>query len=491
MSARTSERQRTGMSRRFRLLRLLPILLIACDSCGGSLSGEETRPISLEAAIDLAKSESRELAFIRSDRELAKERLWMEARKFFPQLAVSFSKNDSVTYGSPDSRYRSIGLSLTQLLYDRGQLLQRYRQHRHELSISSIAARQAAEQIALAVTDEFITLLVLEESLEILRTAAAALERQVGVAERERSLGLTTGLEVMDIRMSLADLSLEISSTDRRRERSRIVFSRLLNADPDSGLVPGGGIVARYRGFLLDSGSDTRELRNRLFEDARINNTDLLAAANRFESALQAKRQADLAWIPELKATAEITMSGDRFPLTEPGYRLGLDIAFGIPAVPISAGTAIGKAAPRERSLGLNADARPMENLESLLTSRAASLELGKADMSKEETEQELHFRIRDLISEISHMRAVIDLDREKLEIARTRLEILHERARLGEARRMEVAEAELAIARQRSSILEAAADLYRTELSLLMTAGVSDIAKTVGFIVSETGGPE
>jgi hypothetical protein len=59
----------------------------------------------------------------------------------------------------------------------------------------------------------------------------------------------------------------------------------------------------------------------------------------------------------------------------------------------------------------------------------------------------------------------------------------------LGEATRIDLVSAQIELAEQRVSLLEAAVELYGLETSLLQTCGIRDIADTVDAIILKSSG--
>jgi len=110
-------------------------------------------------------------------------------------------------------------------------------------------------------------------------------------------------------------------------------------------------------------------------------------------AALQAAlRQAQNSWLPRVSTQAEISVSGEGFPLVSPGFSLGLSLDFSTPFIPFRTGISAGSDAIGERSLGMTSSADVGENLEGVQSVRIAGIDLQKAQAEMQSFKLRLEF---------------------------------------------------------------------------------------------------
>ncbi|MBA7658734.1 hypothetical protein ES703_66693 [subsurface metagenome] len=115
------------------LLKIKPTL-IASPSILEDLTGL----IDLETVLMLALKNNRDIKYAAINQKLAKERLKISYRRFLPELELGLKHNDSVVYGSPDSRVKQISIGLKQLIFDAGRYSSNLRMQKAETGSMSL-----------------------------------------------------------------------------------------------------------------------------------------------------------------------------------------------------------------------------------------------------------------------------------------------------------------------------------------------------------------
>ena len=84
--------------------------------------------------------------------------------------------------------------------------------------------------------------------------------------------------------------------------------------------------------------------------------------------------------IPDIKADCGFSMSGEIFPLTEPGLDISVIFSFQKPGIPGSLSTAVSRE-EYERSKTVSAEVKPLSSLDSLYSEDTALINLEKSCM--------------------------------------------------------------------------------------------------------------
>jgi outer membrane protein TolC len=464
------------------------ILLLFSLLLPTSLWAQSSDAITPQRAIELALSRNDELSYRRFEREISRARIDVQKRKFFPSFGLSFSQNDSVTYGTADSRVKKAALNINQLVFDGGDLSYQYKSLKRQLYLDDIETMTLKDTISLQVLDACTNLLKNETILEIQHSTQEVIQQQIAITKREERLGMATEIDLLELQTELGELKLSIASTIRNRQRQSFQLSRLLEVENDDLPTLSGTINKSYQGFVLAETS----LERSIAEYTRIaltRNPDLIQSRFTLEDARESRRQACSGWIPSIGTKLELSMSGEEYPLHEFGYSLSVNFDFGIPAMPAQTGLTLGKSNPRERSLSATASARPLDELEAVLSKKSAGLELAQTYSSAEDQKRNLRFDIREALYDIKTQTETLKVHRERIYVLEKKIQILAKQVELGEATRIDLVSAQIELAEQRVSLLEAAVELYSLETSLLQTCGIRDIADTVDAIILKSSG--
>jgi outer membrane protein TolC len=175
-----------------------------------------------------------------------------------------------------------------------------------------------------------------------------------------------------------------------------------------------------------------------------------------------------------VSANLEVTAAGESFPLTDPGFSVGVDLSFDAPVAPSRTSAQIGKTGPEERSTGFGVTSEPAGDIERLYSAKVARLQAQRGRAELEDLVKNLEFSIRESLLEIRNLKAGLALLREKRELERRRRQIQLVQLDIGEITRLDYLEDEVARARLRIGIANQIVELFNQEIGLLQTAGSS-----------------
>ena len=452
-----------------------PLRLTALPGSGP----EEAEPMSLEKAIQAALQNSRELRYSLLSQKIASEKLRLSARRFFPELEVGISRNDSVLYGDPDSRLRQVSFGIRQLLFDAGRTVSGLKLQSSENKLGALDLRASREELIYSVILTYIELLCFKQKKDIDRGVHQTASLQQRIAQEEVRLGVITELDLLDIALGLKNIELELEKAEEEERLLLFKLARLTGSDPaEKKPVPVGTINEEYAGFTAAQSADY------WLKRALENNLELLKLRARLAAQQEALAAARLRWLPEITGSFSLFFSGVDYPLTEPGFNLGLQFSFQAPFLPLQASASAGKRNPQERSLGYSASGKLAESLEGLYSLSLAKLNLQQARGQLEEFEMELKLQIQESLFTIENQKKILLLLREKLTIGQRRMIIQRLRLELGELKRIDFLNEEVNLGKLRVEVLNGQVTLYKQEVALLKLCGLPGALQTGSAII-------
>lgn len=456
-------------------------------------SGEQADPpaektIDLSTAMSAALRNSKSLLYSRFDQKLAAERLRIGARQFLPTLSLGLIHSDSVSFDSPDSRLRKMSLGLKQILFDGGRLALSRRNQKNELRMNGIHIKANTEELMFSVINIYTEVLKFHLAREIQRETFRNAVQQLAIAEEEFRLGAITELDLLDIQLMIANLEIELEQTEQEERLLMYRFARLLDYPANRFLQLRGKLNEQYAGFTSFEDKDLSNLTDYYLEQARKNSLEFLKRGFQVQAYRETYFQTRWSWLPNIQAELELSMSGDSYPLSQPGFSLGLEFSFSLPISPFAATATLGKSSPIERSKAFSVSGEPLSNLEGLFSKQLAEINLSRASTEKLDFEEETKFAIAESLFKIQQQRKALELLRKKVRIGESRLKVQRLRAELGEIKRTEYLESQIELGKVRIEVLTRIVELYNSEISLLRVCGISGLAETYRYIVYENG---
>ncbi|MFP4432575.1 MAG: TolC family protein [Spirochaetaceae bacterium] len=460
------------------------IAAAALCGCSGPLVATEPRELAVEEAVALALESNPELRFTRYDRQIAASQYRLGVRSFLPSLSVSYSQNASVSYFNPDSRTRRIAVGVEQLIYDGGRRRYDREMQRLALSFASTSYDHSVEELVLSVVTNYAEMLQLRQQRTILEEIYANALEQLAIAREEVALGESTEIDLLEIALQVKDVEIEADQTARREELVALRFGRLVGLPETILPVARGRINPAYSGSLEETTVETYLAR------ARLESLELVQRRVELDNRREELERVRRRWIPAVSATAEVNVSGKSFPLTEPGFSLGLSLSFAAPVLPAETGVTVGRRGELERSTALTASGRPAENLEEIYSEEVALLAAQRSRQGLLDFESDISFTAREGLLQVEAALSALELLREKaaLEERRRTVELLQ--LEVGEITRVKFVEGEIARARLEVELLASVVGLFRSEVALLGSLGLTGASGDYDELIHrETGG--
>ncbi len=451
---------------------------------GQSSLNVKLKTIDLETSIFRALYNSSDIQYMRFEQRIADERVKLGLRRFFPILELGFTQSDSVTYGSPDSRIKKLSVGLEQLIYDGGKLAQSYKNQKNELRLNSYSLNLKTEELIFSVINLYTEILRFRLTKEIQRETFQNALKQLEIAQVEHKLGMITELDLLDIKLAVADFKIDLEETEQEERLLMFQFARILGSPPEETPLPAGYINPEYSGFIQCEDDDLSSLSDYYTEKAKKNSLEFMKKSLQVLQSREILRQAKWRWLPQIKANLDLSMSGNRFPLSEPGFSFALEFGFDLPVTPIQTSSTLGKKDPTERSTGLSVSTQPITNLEGLLSKRIAEINLSKTCSELDDFETDTRFTIKESLVKIDNQRETLALFRKKLKIEKARFKIQKLRMELGEIKRIDLLNSQIELAEHKIEILSKIVELYSAEIALLRSSGVSGLKDTHKHIV-------
>ncbi len=434
--------------------------------------------IDIDEALKRAFESSDVLGFARLDYRIGVVRYRLSARSFLPELIFDYSQEDSVAYYATDRRLRRISLGVDQLLYAGGRRIHQRRVLADQLQIQQSNIEKMEQELRVEVANRYIEILKLRLQIAILEENLLTGQEQIAIAGEELLLGEITRLDHVEIVLAVQDLEIELALLKQEEKRLAFEIKELLGIEATRVVELSGTINSGFEGVL-----NVEDVQ--YYIDAAGRHSSEIQRREAELAALQAAlRQARSSWLPRVSTQAEISVSGEGFPLTSPGFSLGLNLDFSTPFIPFRTGITAGSDALGERSLGMTSSADVGENLEGVQSVRIAGIDLQKAQAEMQSYKRRLEFSVRQQLETRLHLLENLRLEVEKQQLQIQRHSIQALMLEIGEITRLEYLQSGIELARLRMEQLSRIVSLFQLETSLLALCGLDLLDSSHNYIL-------
>lgn len=418
-------------------------------------------------ALRRALRTSEALRYARLEYKFEVSRYDLSLRDFLPAISVGYTQDDAVMYYAPDSHLRKMSIGIDQLLYAGGTRINERRILAERLRIRDRTIGEMEKELRLEVMTRYVEIIKLGLQILILGESLVTARDQVAIAAEELKLGEITRLDYIDIELAVQDLEIELAVLQQEEERLEFELKELLHIPPINSLQLTGAINPDFRGMLPN-----RDVQ--YYVDCALKESiDLQKRTAEIAALSGVVKQARCSWLPRMSTQVELSVTGEGFPLTDPGFSVGVNLDFSTPFVPLRSGISAGSRGMEERSLGLSSSAQLGENLTGWQSPRIARIGLQKAETEMQAAQRTLEYSVLQQLKRRSFLMDTLRLEDKKLKLQAQRRSIEALMLEIGEITRLEYLQSGIALARQRIDQLARIVSLFQMEAVLLAQCGL------------------
>jgi outer membrane protein TolC len=293
--------------------------------------------------------------------------------------------------------------------------------------------------------------------LEIRENSYNYLQEQRGILLRELELGMIIPIDLAIADITIAEAVIEIKTLKIDLSEAEQRLAETLGLDE---LPPLSEKIDIYRPIRLPSASKARTA-------AESGNPALIAAMNMVTRRQIEDRYARSSWIPTIRLTGSVGLSGQQYPLTKHNWSVGITVEFSSPWVSGSLSGSTGREGLYDQSARIQSTAAPMPDPASSFSAKTTALNLNQEQINYANT-----FRLTGRMAEqavekclLLDQRRALALEAIQLEAERYRLAQL--KLELGRITRVELMDAMLVYAEREISAVRAAVSLLEAEREL------------------------
>ncbi|WP_411821499.1 TolC family protein [Leptospira sp. 'Mane'] len=409
----------------------------------GLQKGLSSEPTNLLLGVQQAEAigieNSPEIKLVSSQRSI-KELLVKESwRTYFPTASVSWFRNGNTTENEADARSQRLALNLDQVVFDGGRRSLALQVALSDLNLSKYELTIAINQLKFKIRSGFYKILSSKAQIDILDKSIERQADQLKFAKKEQSLGDSTELAVLQIENRLNEITLQRNNAAIAYRNEMEEFKILLRLPSDCKLSLEGdileGIVYSYKDLPEED-----LIRIALSSRVEIDR----AKAKEIQTASE-KEIAESYYIPTFSVGGFYAGSGDRYDPRQREYGLNfkVNMLFGPNSIQDTSNY-ISRYDDTNRSLTSSTTANIYDQLQYKRNLVQTAIAHTQAKVTRRQLDDILKIEVIKSHSTLTSSYENMKLADENVKIFDKRLSIKILQTKLGDARRIDLAETEI-----------------------------------------------
>ncbi|WP_244244907.1 TolC family protein [Leptospira koniambonensis] len=405
-----------------------------------SVLGEnELLILDQQKAEDIAIENSPDLRLLGGQQKIKALLVKENWRSYFPTASVSWFRNANVIENDSESRSQRLALTLDQVVYDGGRRHLALQAALNDLNLSKYDFLLGINNLKFKVRSAYYTLLSNKAQMEIQKRSIDRQKEQLRFAKREKQLGDSTELQVLQIENRLNEIQLQYKRTETSFLSGIEEFKIQLRLPSTTNILLAAdilnGITFSFKEIPLD------QLISIAFQsrvEFERNKAAELQALSEFEIAKSF-------YIPTLSIGGYYAGSGDRFEPKQREYGFNFKLS-----MPIGANTLqdtsnyISRNDDTNKSLTSTTTMNIMDNLQYKRKIASTGISAEQAKITRKQQDDIVRIEVLKAIQNYRQCWESMILADDNAKLFEKRLKIKEKEVSLGDAKRVDLAETEI-----------------------------------------------
>lgn len=209
------------------LLSLFIMLIFHTRSFTASLA------LDIDTSIQLGLQYNKDMRYFGEELKIQILGLREQKRSFFPQVSIQFGDNDSVSLDNSDSRSKSLTVSLSQLLFDGGQLRQKLDDAQIQVLLARLENSRKRLDFIESIMNAYLSILQQEARYELRVELFQKQKEELTLTRRKFQLGEATVLDYYEWEIQTRQSEMELMELSNSIRFEKISYNRLIGIEID------------------------------------------------------------------------------------------------------------------------------------------------------------------------------------------------------------------------------------------------------------------
>lgn len=242
---------------------------------------------------------------------------------FLPQIGINFSNSKNVPIESPDTKIKSINISINQKIYDNRKEELTYKYNKQNALMDYLTFLQSIKNFELEIIEKYYSLILQHKSIQLNEELLLSMHNELKIYEYEYNNGIGLKSDLIEYQISVNELNNKINDLKNEEENIKTDLLNILNINsPEE-------VIFTESNSQLKIEKEKIKKQQKLIEEKIITN-DIELKKIDLETSFQKKQNFmnKLFFLPSISLHGEVSFSGNNFPLTQPTYSVSLVLSF-------------------------------------------------------------------------------------------------------------------------------------------------------------------
>ncbi|MBU1078445.1 MAG: TolC family protein [Spirochaetes bacterium] len=437
----------------------------------------ESIKIDLSSALNIGIKNNYDLKYNRIEQLLSKKIITENWRRFLPTLGIDYGNAFNVTPYEEDTRTHSIKFKVQQPLYQGGRYYASYKIAQMNSKIKRTTYNILLNNLKAVIQKQYFSVIIQKEIKNIQQKLVEQADIQTGFAKAENNLGMLTSIDLAEIEAYQKTAQLDHVRSKNSLSKEYNTLKKALYLNWQQRIMIDEDIFATLQYKELDK--SISELVSYAFQNRR----DLM---NTYSEVIQRKydyKSNKYYYLPAVSLNFDYTLSGEKFYPFSRSWNVGIQLDFMFKGTSLSQSGNYGQNInDGSKSLSSSHSLEPFSDLGYISRYIQAEANLKTAKVKLSQLKQDIAIEIEDRYYQVKEKWDLLNILKDREKVLKKRLDVFMLKQKLGEAKRVDVVEAEIeyyqASTQTMQGVLEYINSIVDLELSLGADIGYLQIIK-------------
>ncbi len=436
--------------------------------------------INLSRAVTIGVKNNYDLKYNRIEQLISKKIITESWRRFLPALSINYGNSFNVAPYEEDTRTHSIKFEIQQPIYQGGRYYASYKVARLNCKIKRVTYNILLNNLKAGIQKQYFAVLIKKEIMNIQQKLEEQAHVQVKFAQAENRLGMLTTMDFAEIEAYAKNAELDHikSKNDLSGEYNNL--KKTLYLDWHYKIMLDDNIIQAFEYYELKKNIDE------LISFAFLKRRDLINTYSEVRQKYYDYKSNKYYYLPAVSLNFDYTLSGEKFYPFSRSWNIGLQMDFLFKGTTLSQTGNYGQNINNEsKSISSSHSVSPFADIGYISRYIQAEANLKTAKVKLDQLKQDIAIEIENKYHLAKEKWDLMGILKSREKILKKRFDVFDIKLKLGEAKRVDVVEAEIEYYMARTDTMKGILDYINSIVDLELALGAD-----IGYleIIKERG---
>ncbi|MBN1897742.1 MAG: TolC family protein [Spirochaetes bacterium] len=423
--------------------------------------------LDLVSAVKLGIRNNYDLKYNRIEQLLSKRIVTENWRRFLPALSIDYGNSFNVTPYEQDSRMHTLTFKVTQPVYQGGRYFAAYRIARLNEKMKRMTYHILLNSLKAAIQKQYFTVLIQKEIIQIQNKMEEQALMQVKFAQAENNLGMLTTIDLAEIEAYAKNAQLDHVRAKNALSEEYNNLKRVLYLDWQHKVNISEDITKTFQYKELRKGI------KELVSLAYIKRKDLINMCSEVMQRHYDYKSNKYYYLPAVSLNFDYSLTGEKFFPFKRSWNIGVQLDFMFKGTTVSQKGNYGESINDEsKNISSSHSVSPFDDIGYVSRYIQSEANFKTSRVKLEQLKQDIAIEIENKYYLVKEKWDLLEILKEREEVLKKRFDVFDIKLKLGEAKRVDVVEAETEYYMARTETMKGILDYISAVVDLELALG-------------------